>query len=105
MREAADFIGVDPSGIFNCCNENQLRCKNFIAVYHGDKLEDRRSSITSKSVDIYDAKTKQFIKTFNTITSLKKELGLYNNVVNRCLRTNNHLAGDYLIVPHGMNVE
>ncbi|MFA7507447.1 MAG: hypothetical protein WCZ11_04340 [Bacilli bacterium] len=45
------------------------------------------------------------IKTYETITLLKKELNLWNNVVNRCLRTSNHLAGDYLLVPHGMNIE
>lgn len=106
MRDAANFIDTNPTNVFDCCNQKQLRCKNYITVYHGDKLEDRRDSkAAAKSVDVYWAKTKQFMKTFNTITSLKDELKLWNNVVNRCLRTDDHLAGEYLIVPHGMTVE
>jgi len=106
MRDAASFIDTNPTNVFDCCNQKQLRCKDYITVYHGDKLEDRRESkAAAKSVDVYWAKTKQFMKTFNTITALKNELKLWNNVVNRCLRTDDHLAGEYLIVPHGMTVE
>ena len=106
MRDAASFIDTNPTNVFDCCNQKQLRCKDYITVYHGDKLEDRRESkAAAKSVDVYWAKTKQFMKTFSTITALKNELKLWNNVVNRCLRTDDHLAGEYLIVPHGMTVE
>lgn len=106
MRDAASFIDANPTNVFDCCNQKQLRCKDYITVYHGDKLEDRRESkAAAKSVDVYWAKTKQFMKTFSTITALKNELKLWNNVVNRCLRTDDHLAGEYLIVPHGMTVE
>jgi hypothetical protein len=106
MKSAAEFIGVNITTVFDCCNQKQLRCRNYICVYSGDKLEDRRKSkAIAKKVDVYCAKTKRFLKTYDTIVSLKKELKLWNSVVNRCLGTNNHLAGDYLIVPHGIPVE
>lgn len=44
MRETAEFIQTNPTNVFDCCNQKQLRCKNYICVYHGDKLEDRRKS-------------------------------------------------------------
>lgn len=106
MKEASNFIGTTIQCVVDCCKQKQLRCRNYVCVYHGDNFEDRRSNkARAIKVDVYNSKNKQFIKTFNTITALKKELGVWNIIVNRCLRTDNHLAGEYLIVPHGMQVE
>jgi hypothetical protein len=42
MRDAAKFIGTNPTNVFDCCNQKQLKCKNYITVYCGDKVEIRK---------------------------------------------------------------
>ena len=105
MREASIFIGVNPTTIFDCCNEKQCTCKGYIFVYHGNDPKLRRYNKINKSIDLYHSKNKQFIKTYPTIASLiKANLGFGKGTIQRCLRTNDHLAGDYLVVPNGMKL-
>jgi hypothetical protein len=38
------------------------------------------------------------------MTELMIELKVGKTLVQRCLNSSNHLAGDYLILPHGKNL-
>jgi len=73
-------------------------------LYHGDDINNHRRSEISKRIDVY-TKNKIFIKTYDSIISVINEMKLGRAKIQRCLRTDNHLAGDYLLVPHGFNVE
>jgi hypothetical protein len=78
--------------------------KNYICLYHGDDILNHRRSKTSKRIDVYNSKDNSFIKTFNSIIDTINELKIGKTTIQRCLRSDNHLAGDYLIFPHGKNL-
>jgi len=103
VKNAAKSINVCLATIVGCCTQDQLTCQGYIFAYHGDDVKLRRLDNRGwRAIDLYDSKTKQFINTFPTITKLiNAKLGLGKFIIQRCLRTDNHLAGDYIIVPHG----
>ena len=105
MREVAIELNTHPTNIFDCCNHKQLTCNGFICLYHGDNINNHKLSPLPSSLDVYDNKSKKFIKTYHVKSQLKQELNICQSMLQRCLRTDNHLAGNYLIVPHGMSVE
>ena len=105
LTSAAEFVDCSVGAVYDCCQDKSHKCRDFICIYSGSSISDRRPNKVNKSIDVYDSETKQFLRTYKSITSLREDLKLGKHVVQRCLRTNNHLAGDYLLVPHGMNIE
>lgn len=103
LREAADFIGCNIVLVFNCCNQIILKCKNYITVYAGEDVHTRRRDNSRKlHLDVYDLKYNLLYSDVSMVF-IHKTLKIGKAIIQRCSRTNNHLAGDYIIVPHTLN--
>lgn len=105
LKSASEFVGCNIASILNCCTQKTLICDNkYIFTYAEDDVNLRREDNSRKiKIDVYNSYTREFIKTYDTMISLQKELKVSKTLVQRCLRSGNYLAGNYLICPHDPN--
>lgn len=103
ITEASEKTGIDSSTITKCCKDEQRKTGGFIWRYHGEELtqehiewcngtgrEDARISVTQYSKDGL------YIKTWDSMISVEKELGFSVSAIMRACKGEQKLSYGFI---------
>ena len=101
IKEASRRTGVSDTNIGECCNGKAITAGGYIWRNNHNPNVILPENKHIKSVDQYDIKTLEMIKTYNTIKEAAEEKNITASLITSCCKRKIHTAGGYIWRYHG----